>query len=139
MDHAIRMKDVEQLFLDDPPADAVLARTQSADVAVLLPSIKLRHAERITGELVVPARDAVYAEFPADLEPRADPDLLAASLRVLKKRVAQGHLWIRTLSPASSSQRLHRLRHPDRRTRAPRLPRLGPMERHVVCGAEPLQ
>ena len=76
MDRAIRMKNVEQFFLDDPRADAVLAKTQTADVAVLLPSIKLRHAERITGELVVPARDGVYAEFPAGLEPR-----LAAALR----------------------------------------------------------
>ena len=72
MDRAIRMKDVEQLFLDDPRADAVLAKTHSADVAVLLPSIKLRHADRITGELVMPARDGVYAEFPTDLESRAN-------------------------------------------------------------------
>ena len=76
MDRAIRMKDVEQLLLDDPRADAVLAQTQTADVAVLLPSIKLRHAERITGELVMPARDGAYAEFPTDLGPR-----LAAALR----------------------------------------------------------
>ena len=76
MDRAIRMKDVEQLLLDDPRADAVLAKAQTADVAVLLPSIKLRHAERITGELVMPARDGAYAEFPTDLEPR-----LAAALR----------------------------------------------------------
>ena len=76
MDRAIRMKDVEQLLLDDPRADAVLAKAQTADVAVLLPSIKLRHADRITGELVMPARDGVYAEFPTNLEPR-----LAAALR----------------------------------------------------------
>jgi DEAD/DEAH box helicase domain-containing protein len=76
MDQAIRMKDVEQLFLDDPRADPVLAKTQTADVAVLLPSIKLRHGDRITGELVMPARDGTYAEFPIDLEPR-----LAAALR----------------------------------------------------------
>ena len=76
MDWAIRMTDAEQLFLDDPRADAVLAKTQTADVAVLLPSIKLRHAERITAELVIPARDGAYAELPTDLEPR-----LAAALR----------------------------------------------------------
>jgi DEAD/DEAH box helicase len=76
MDRAIRMKNVEQLCLDDPLADAVSAKTETADVAVLLPSIKLRHAERITGEFVMPARDGVYAEFPSDLEPR-----LAAALR----------------------------------------------------------
>src|SRR3984893_15675575 len=70
------MKNVEQLFLDDPRADTVLAKAQTADVAVLLPSIKLRHADRITGELVMPARDGVYAEFPTDLDPR-----LAAALR----------------------------------------------------------
>ena len=76
MDRAIRMKNAEQLFLDDPRADAVLAKTQTADVAVLLPSIKLRHGDRITGELVMPAREGAYAEFPTDLEPR-----LAAALR----------------------------------------------------------
>ena len=68
MDRAIRMKDVEQLFLDDQRADAVLAKTHSADVAVLLPSIKLRHAERITAELVIPARDGAYAEFPTNID-----------------------------------------------------------------------
>ena len=76
MDRAIRMKNAEQLFLDDPRADAVLAKTQTADVAVLLPSIKLRHGDRITGELIMPAREGAYAEFPTDLEPR-----LAAALR----------------------------------------------------------
>ena len=76
MDRAIRMKNAEQLFLDDPRADAVLAKTHSADVAVLLPSIKLRHGDRITGELIMPAREGAYAEFPTDLEPR-----LAAALR----------------------------------------------------------
>ena len=75
MDQAIRMK-VEPLFLDDPRADAVLAKTQTADVAVLLPSIKLRHADRITGELVIPARDGSYAEFPTNFDPR-----LAGALR----------------------------------------------------------
>ncbi|TMH21468.1 MAG: DEAD/DEAH box helicase [Betaproteobacteria bacterium] len=70
------MKNAEQLFLDDPRADAVLAKTHSADVAVLLPSIKLRHGDRITGELIMPAREGAYAEFPTDLEPR-----LAAALR----------------------------------------------------------
>jgi hypothetical protein len=71
------MNNVEQLFLDDPRADAVLAKTQTADVAVLLPSIKLRHAARITAELVIPARDGAYAELPTDLEPR-----LAAALHL---------------------------------------------------------
>ena len=76
MDWAIRMTDSEQLFLDDPRADAVLTKTQTTDVAALLPSIKLRHAERITAELVIPARDGAYTELPTDLEPR-----LAAALR----------------------------------------------------------
>jgi hypothetical protein len=40
------------------------------------PPIKLRHGDRITGELVMPARDGANAEFPIDLEPR-----LAAALR----------------------------------------------------------
>ncbi len=76
VDRAITMTGVEQLFLGEPQSDAVLAKTQTADVAVLLPSIKLRHADRITGELVIPAREGVYAEFPTDLDPR-----LAAALR----------------------------------------------------------
>ena len=76
MDWAIRMTDAEQLFLDDPRADAVLAKSQTANVAALLPSIKLRHAERISAELVIPARDGAYAELPTDLEPR-----LATALR----------------------------------------------------------
>src|ERR1700687_3859530 len=76
MDRAIRMEHDEQLLLDDPRADAALAKAQTADVAVLLPSIKLRHADRITGELVMPAREGAYGEFPTDLEAR-----LAAALR----------------------------------------------------------
>ena len=76
MDWAIRMTDAEQLFLDDPRADTVLTKTQTTNVAVLLPSIKLRHAALITAELVIPARDGAYAELPIDLEPR-----LAAALR----------------------------------------------------------
>jgi DEAD/DEAH box helicase domain-containing protein len=76
MDRMIKMKDAEELFLDDPQPDAVLANAQAADVAVLLASLKLRHADRITGELVMPARDGAYAQFPTDLEPR-----LAAALR----------------------------------------------------------
>jgi hypothetical protein len=85
MDRAIRMTDAEQFFLDDPRVDIVLAKTQTADAAVLLPSIKLRHAARITDELVIPARDGSYAEFPTDLEPRR-----AAARRKTDRSVVRG-------------------------------------------------
>jgi len=31
----------------------------------LLPVIKLRHADRVTGELVIPAQPGSYADFPS--------------------------------------------------------------------------
>jgi DEAD/DEAH box helicase domain-containing protein len=64
-----------ELALDD-------ARTQASpvipppDVGTLLPAIRLRHADRITGELVIPARAAAYADFPRHLDRR-----LVAALR----------------------------------------------------------
>ncbi len=48
----------------------------ATDVQSLLPAIRRRHGDRITAELVIPAREGVYADFPADLDPR-----LATALR----------------------------------------------------------
>jgi DEAD/DEAH box helicase domain-containing protein len=42
----------------------------AAGIEPLVAALKLRHGVQITGELVVPARDGAYAEFPDELEPR---------------------------------------------------------------------
>ena len=65
-----------ELLLDDAPVESPHQLVSSADVGTLLPAIKLRHADRITGELVIPARPGSYADFPSDLDPR-----LATALR----------------------------------------------------------
>jgi ATP-dependent helicase YprA (DUF1998 family) len=49
---------------------------KKADVVALLSRLKHRYADRIAGELVVPASDGCYANFPSDLDPR-----LAQALR----------------------------------------------------------
>ena len=46
--------------------DAV--QVEPGDINRLLPSLKRRHAQRITGELLIPARAARYAAFPAELD-----------------------------------------------------------------------
>jgi len=46
---------------DEPPV---------VGIEPLVAALKLRHRARITGELVVPARDGSYAEFPDELDPR---------------------------------------------------------------------
>src|SRR6188768_1795533 len=56
--------------------EALPAIPERADVANIIPGLKRRHSDRITGELTIPARPARYAPFPADLDPR-----LIAALR----------------------------------------------------------
>jgi DEAD/DEAH box helicase domain-containing protein len=72
MDPAMNEAD---LAVDDARAE-VSPLVAPPDVRTLLPAIKLRHADRITGELVIPARAASYADFPGHLDRR-----LVAALR----------------------------------------------------------
>jgi DEAD/DEAH box helicase domain-containing protein len=66
-----------EALIPDPRADAVLsARPSPSGVASFLPAIKSRHAGRITGQLVLPERPGIYADFPESLDPR-----LAGALR----------------------------------------------------------
>ena len=57
------------------PAESSL-RGRDSDIASVLARIKQRYADRITGELTLPAAAGCYADFPADLDPR-----LAEALR----------------------------------------------------------
>lgn len=54
-----------------------------ADVSGLVPALKRRHAQRITGELVIPARAARFAEFPADLDGRIAQGLMQRGITQL--------------------------------------------------------
>ena len=56
------------LFTDRPAAD-LRARTP-ASVEALIEALRRNHRARIAGEIVVPARAARYADFPAGLDPR---------------------------------------------------------------------
>ena len=50
--------------------EVAFAETEPSDVNRLLPSLRRRHAQRITGELLIPARTARYEAFPAGLDAR---------------------------------------------------------------------
>ena len=76
------MKDAE-LLLDDSRADASPPVLPSPDVGTLLPAIKLRHADRITGELIIPARPGSYSDFPSNLDPRLVAALQGRGIRKL--------------------------------------------------------
>ena len=65
-----------EAFMPDAQSGTAVVGSHALDVASLIPAIKLRHGDRITGELVIPERPGVYAPFPGDLDPR-----LAAALR----------------------------------------------------------
>src|SRR5215212_3766400 len=56
---------------------------EAGDVGTLLPSIRRRHANRITAELVIPAREGTYADFPGDLDPRIATALRARGIERL--------------------------------------------------------
>ena len=63
-----------ELLLEDRRVDAPPPPPRDSDVGTLLPAIRRRHADRITGELTIPERPGRYAEFPQDLA----PELVAA-------------------------------------------------------------
>ena len=65
-----------ELLLEDLRPEALPALAETPDVGTLIPAIRRRHGDRITGELVIPARAGTYAEFPDELEPA-----LVAALR----------------------------------------------------------
>ena len=50
--------------------EALPGLPERADVGNIIPGLKRRHSDRITGELCIPAKAARYAPFPADLDPR---------------------------------------------------------------------
>lgn len=54
--------------LAEQPTDATSARPLSVDTFIA--GLKRKYAGRITGELVIPARDGRYAEFPPELDLR---------------------------------------------------------------------
>src|SRR5450759_3811196 len=58
-----------ELLLEDLRPEALPALAKTPDVGTLIPVIRRRHGDRITGELIIPARAGTYAEFPDDLDP----------------------------------------------------------------------
>ena len=58
-------------------------RAGLADVSGLVPALKRRHAQRITGELTVPARAARFAGFPDGLDARIAESLIQRGISQL--------------------------------------------------------
>ena len=63
--------------------DRGVVRAEPGDVNGLLPALKRRHAQRITGELLIPARAARYAPFPAGLDARIAEGLIQRGITQL--------------------------------------------------------
>ncbi|SCX84582.1 DEAD/DEAH box helicase domain-containing protein [Nitrosospira sp. Nsp13] len=92
--------------------DRDVARATPGDVNRLIPALKRRHARRITGELLIPARAARYAAFPADLDARIAEGLMQRGITQLYShqreawdRVTQGeHVVI--VTPTASGKTL---------------------------------
>ncbi len=59
------------------------AETEPGDIHRLLPSLRRRHAQRITGELRIPARTARYDAFPAGLDARIAGGLMRRGITQL--------------------------------------------------------
>ena len=107
----------DELTLLDPSGDderrqVIATGAEATDVATLLPSIRRRHASRITAELVVPAREGAYAELPPDLDPRIATALRARGIarlyshqRAAWDAIRQGqHTYVET--PTASGKTL---------------------------------
>ena len=60
-----------------------VVRAEPGDVNRLIPALKRRHARRITGELLIPARAARYAPFPAGLDARIAEGLMQRGITQL--------------------------------------------------------
>src|SRR5688572_28807977 len=69
--------------LDDEAPQRTHLPAEIDDVASLLPAIRRRHADRITAEIVIPARDGSYADFPPGLDPRIATALRARGIERL--------------------------------------------------------
>ena len=56
---------------------------EAPDASRLVPALKRRHAQRITGELMIPARAARFAEFPSGLDARIAEGLMQRGIKQL--------------------------------------------------------
>jgi DEAD/DEAH box helicase domain-containing protein len=56
--------------------EAGIFQSGQGDIHLLVPALKRRHSQRITGELVIPARAARYAAFPGELDARIAEGLM---------------------------------------------------------------
>lgn len=84
------MNDLVEL---DQGGDVV--RGEPDDVNRLIPALKQRHARRITGELLIPARAARYAAFPPDLDARIAEELAQRGITQLYSH--QREAWDRII------------------------------------------
>ena len=76
----------------------------------LVPALKRRHAQRITGELMIPARAARFAEFPDGLDARIAEGLIQRGIRQLYSHQREAWDRITPASMSSSSRRRPRAR-----------------------------
>ena len=89
-----------------------VVQSEQADIHLLVPALKRRYAQRITGELVIPARTARYAAFPDELDARIAEGLMQRGVTQLYShqreawdRVMQGeHIVI--VTPTASGKTL---------------------------------
>ncbi|MEP6606761.1 MAG: DEAD/DEAH box helicase, partial [Nitrosospira sp.] len=89
-----------------------IVQSERGDIHLLVPALKRRHAQRITGELVIPARAARYAAFPGELDARIAEGLMQRGVTQLYShqreawdRITQGeHVVI--VTPTASGKTL---------------------------------
>ena len=65
------------------PAECGIVSSPITRRATLLPAIKLRHADRISGEVVIPAQPGSYVDFPSNLGPRLADALRSRGIQKL--------------------------------------------------------
>jgi DEAD/DEAH box helicase domain-containing protein len=98
------------LFADRPDGD--LRARPPASAEALIEALKRRYGARVVGEVVVPAREAEYGEFPAELDPRLRAALEARGIKRLYRHqretwshVAAGHDTV-IVTPTASGKTL---------------------------------
>jgi len=100
------------LFADQPASPRERLRRTPRSAEALVAALKRRDGARIVGEVVAPAREARYADFPPDLDPRLRAALVArgvpqlyAHQRDAWSHVASGHDTV-IVTPTASGKTL---------------------------------
>ena len=100
------------LFADQPASPRERLRRAPRSAEALVAALKRRDSARIVGEVVAPAREARYTDFPPELDPRLRAALAARGIRQLYahqreawSHVASGHDTV-IVTPTASGKTL---------------------------------